>query len=392
MKKRTLKSIILIASVLLLVMMFATALVYKRGSAPNPVSGLTAEACYAQMNLNWDKKKDADGYFIYMSEDGQNFEQVGETDKDTCKYSIKDYKHDTDYLVRVSAYATNALTGKKSESEPSDSVPVVYDSSKYAQKIPVLTYHGFSSAGIFSESSLVIEENAFDEQMKYLHDNGYTTLTPDEFYQWHAGKKEFPKKSVMITIDDGCYDAYYIAYPIIKKYGFSATLFCIGKNTAGVTPEFNTDVDATDYVRKDVIDKVREEYPRFYFESHTYNMHTRVDGKPPARVFTYDQLMDDFNKNKEYEFSYLAYPWGNYGDTIWQVLEDCNYKMAFAYRPFYYALRSDNKYAINRIKIKGRMPLDTFITICEGRSESRDNPEAPENQGAASEGIDSENA
>ncbi len=238
---------------------------------------------------------------------------------------------------------------------------------------------------MFSDDLTIVEEGIFDDQMKYLHDNGYTTLTPDEFYQWHAGEKEFPKKSVMITIDDGCYDAYYIAYPIIKKYGFSATVFCIGKNLAGVTPEYNTDVNVNDYVREDVISKVREEYPRFYFESHTYNMHKRVDGKPPVSVFTYDQMMDDFNENAKYEFSYLAYPWGNYSDTVWQVLEDCNYKMAFTYKPYYYALRSDNKYAVNRIKIPGNLPLDTFIDICEGKSASRDNPEAPENQSSSSE-------
>ena len=89
--------------------------------------------------------------------------------------------------------------------------------NKNAERIPILTYHKIVPAGTEFETSLLIAEDTFDEQMKYLHDNGFTTLTLDEFYDWYKGDIEVPEKSVVVTFDDGYYGTYYLAYPIIKK-------------------------------------------------------------------------------------------------------------------------------------------------------------------------------
>ena len=153
-------------------------------------------------------------------------------------------------------------------------------------------------------------------------------------------------------------------------------MFLIGDNTEDVTHPYTPDEDGdkNHYVGKDVIDQVREEYPRFEFESHTYDMHNRVDGKEPALVYSYDQIMDDIKKNEKFEFRYLAYPCGDYSETIQKALKDSGYKMAFAYRPFYYALRSDDTYAVNRIKISGKMGMDKFIRIVNGESTEHDAP------------------
>ena len=251
---------------------------------------------------------------------------------------------------------------------------------KYAQKIPVLTYHKIIPADQEFESNLLIDAGTFEEQMKYLKDNGYTTLTPDEFYEWHSGERDFPEKTVMITFDDGFYGTYYLAYPIIKKYGLAATVFCVGKHNGTPTAEYDPVTEKDYYVGQDVVDKVREEYPRFCFESHTYDMHARVDGEKPALSFSYEQIMDDCKKNEPYGFRYLAYPWGTYSDTMKKALKDSGYKMAFSYRPFWYALRSDDTYAVNRIKISGKIKMRDFKKIVSGRDSDYDNPDAPENQ------------
>jgi len=372
------RKLIFIGAGLAMILLLAGAIALLSGGKQGPVQDLAADPCYAEMDLSWKSVPGADGYYIYAAESGKEFEKVGETDKDHTSFAYTDYKHDTPYDFQVSYYRKDS--DGVHESEPSKTLTAKYDSSKYAQKIPVLTYHEFMPSDYDGDSSLLVKEDDFDKQMKYLHDNGYTTLTPDEFYEWHAGKKEFPVKTVMITMDDGFAGTYYIGYPTIKKYDMAATVFCIGKHVAGKIEEFQPyDTEKGHYVKQDVIAKVREEYPRFSFESHTYDMHNRVDGKVPATSFTYDQLMDDCNKNDEWGFTYLAYPWGSYGETIQKVLKDKGYKMAFAYRPFYYALRSDDTYAINRIKINGGMSMATFIKIVSGKDKDCDNPDAPEN-------------
>ena len=247
---------------------------------------------------------------------------------------------------------------------------------KPAEKIPVLTYHKIVPAGTEFKSGLLIAEDTFDAEMKYLHDKGFTTLTLDEFYDWYRGEIDVPEKSVVITFDDGYYGTYYLAYPIIKKYDQAATVFCIGHHIDDVTAEWDENAGKDHYIGADVIEKMRQEYPRFSFESHTFDMHRKIDGKHPVDVFTYDQMKEDTEKNEPFGFSYLAYPWGDNNDTFRQVLADSGYKMAFGYKPYYYALRSDDQYAVNRIKISGKMKMDEFKKIVNGRSGKHDNPDA----------------
>jgi peptidoglycan/xylan/chitin deacetylase (PgdA/CDA1 family) len=89
------------------------------------------------------------------------------------------------------------------------------------QTVPVLCYHRFGSRA----SKLTVTPAAFTAQMDYLARNGYHVLTLAQLADFVAGKGPLPKKSIVITIDDGYRATYDIAYPILKKYGFPATVF-----------------------------------------------------------------------------------------------------------------------------------------------------------------------
>ena len=175
------KLLLLINSIIVLFLLVVITTGYRIGSAPKSVEGLSVDTCYAGMTLSWKKQHGASSYNIYASEDGGELKQIASCDKDCINYSFNDYKHDSPYLFQVAAVAKNPLTGKENEGALSEPVSALYDSSQFAQKIPILTYH-FLCASDEPATNLTIPEDSFDEQMKYLHDNGYTTLTPDEFY------------------------------------------------------------------------------------------------------------------------------------------------------------------------------------------------------------------
>jgi peptidoglycan/xylan/chitin deacetylase (PgdA/CDA1 family) len=90
------------------------------------------------------------------------------------------------------------------------------------QTVPILTYHKFSDA---VADQMTVTASSFDAQMRFLRDNGFHVIPLNDFFDFMAFKRQIPEKSVVITIDDGWRSAYDIAFPILKRYGYPATLF-----------------------------------------------------------------------------------------------------------------------------------------------------------------------
>ena len=89
------------------------------------------------------------------------------------------------------------------------------------QTIPILCYHRFGPRA----TKLNVAPAAFEAQMEYLARNGYTVITLKRLARFLEGTEPLPAKTVAITIDDGYRSTYEIAYPILRKFGFPATVF-----------------------------------------------------------------------------------------------------------------------------------------------------------------------
>ena len=89
------------------------------------------------------------------------------------------------------------------------------------QSVPILCYHRFGPRA----AKLVVTPAAFAAQMDYLDRNGYTVIPLERLADFLSGKAPLPRKSVVITIDDGYKSAYEIAFPILRRHNFPATIF-----------------------------------------------------------------------------------------------------------------------------------------------------------------------
>lgn len=89
------------------------------------------------------------------------------------------------------------------------------------QTIPILSYHRFGA----KRGRLSVSRAQFEEQMEYLKRNGYRVVTLQDAAAFLRGERSLPRKSVVLTIDDGYQSAYRIAYPVLAKYGYPATVF-----------------------------------------------------------------------------------------------------------------------------------------------------------------------
>ncbi|MEA4921790.1 MAG: polysaccharide deacetylase family protein [Eubacteriaceae bacterium] len=228
-----------------------------------------------------------------------------------------------------------------------------------AKQIPVLAYHNVVSeaekATKYKDNKWTITVDRFDQQMRFLHDNGYRTLSMDEFYRWYKGEIQLPADSVLITFDDGYDSVYSNIYPILKKYGSKATSFVMD----GVLPETHKDGDS--FISCDEIAEIQRDYPQLEFQSHSFDMHRpAADGRGIVYHMTYDEMLADCVKSRAKGREYLAYPYGHHNADYVRAVRDSGFKLAFQYGARDYAKRSDTDYEIPRIGINWKNDFEFF--------------------------------
>jgi peptidoglycan/xylan/chitin deacetylase (PgdA/CDA1 family) len=92
------------------------------------------------------------------------------------------------------------------------------------QTVPILCYHRFGPAGA-NGNKMVVSASNFAAQLDWLVRNDYHVLRLSQLKGFLDGKLALPKRSVVITIDDGYESVHRYALPLLRKYGLPATVF-----------------------------------------------------------------------------------------------------------------------------------------------------------------------
>ena len=201
-------------------------------------------------------------------------------------------------------------------------------------KVLVLNYHQIGS----NFTPLCVPTHLFDEQMAYLKDNGYITITPEELYEGIEGTLVLPERPVLITFDDGYIDNYTNAMPVLKKYGMRATIF--------IVPGF-TDVQSN-YLTWNQLKEM--EKSGFTIQSHTLN-HRALEELPDDEIRA--ELLNSkllIEKNLGHPVDFLAYPTGTYNLHIAGIAKDVGYKAAYTIK-YGDVDKGSNIYALERVPI-----------------------------------------
>lgn len=222
--------------------------------------------------------------------------------------------------------------------------------------IPILCYHNFSNV----PGSMNLTPARFEEQLKYLQDNGYTVIPLKEAVAYLQGKRDnLPNKPIVITIDDGWSSAYKSMFPIARKFNVPVTLFIYpqtiseGKNS--LTWDELKELQATGLVE---------------IESHTWdhpNFKVMKKHLSPQAFDTYVQKQLEKSKKVLQDqlgtpVTLLAWPFGIYNEYLEKQAAAAGYDMAFTIdaRP---ANKSFRAMAMPRFMILQNQSMKTFIGI-----------------------------
>lgn len=211
--------------------------------------------------------------------------------------------------------------------------------------VPVLMYHFFydSNESDHSGDGNWMEIHEFEEQVKYLVDNGYYFPTWQELIDYIDGKITLPEKSVIITADDSDDTFFQYAVPVIQKYDVTATSFVIGYYFGGPMTPINN----------------------IYYESHTYDMHKGgCSGMGHGGLFnciSHDAGVADLQRSIEVigDNKAIAYPFGDVNENVKAITADAGIQLGFTtawglVRP------GMDKLELPRIRVSGGISISNF--------------------------------
>ncbi len=214
------------------------------------------------------------------------------------------------------------------------------------RRIPILMYHACSD-DVWGMEGLFVSPSSMEEQLKYLVDNGYQTITFEDL-----NHLEDFDKPVMLTFDDGYRDNYENLYPLLKKYDCKATIFVIAAWVGGddfMTEEQLKEMSDSGYVS---------------IQSHTLN-HVELD------VLGESRLIEEMEQSRLLLTRYtgkepfvISYPNGKYSDLATEV--GARY-YAFGIRKDggIYTTEQGTEFVVTRVQISRSTSLSSFASIID---------------------------
>lgn len=201
--------------------------------------------------------------------------------------------------------------------------------------VSVLMYHHVLKKGGFIASS--VED--FASQMRFLAEVGYKTLTMSEFIAYKKGELAVPKKSVLITFDDGWKDNYVYAYPILREFGLRASIFLVTQWIERASMRRGEFIELTHQEYKkaapqrpqDVflsLDEIAAMRDVFDFHSHTHTHFDEYFGVlPPEENFA--RCREFMRSNLGVEDKILCWPRGKYDENLMRLARQAGYEAFF---------------------------------------------------------------
>lgn len=220
----------------------------------------------------------------------------------------------------------------------------------YAGKIPVLMYHDISA---LYRDDYTVTPSLFASQMEWLYSNGYKTLfLKDASSSMNSGIEN----AVIITFDDGYASFMDYVFPLLKEYGFKATINIIGKYVGGVLGENMPMLHWDEYrhlVRSGLVD----------LGCHLYNLHSPMDNVLTASE---KKISDDislfqqiFRREMGRSTDILAWPYGKYNLQSIELAKKAGFRYILTSNAGYLTKKSDLN-EIPRLNINNKIDLISF--------------------------------
>lgn len=186
----------------------------------------------------------------------------------------------------------------------------------------ILGYHEISDTP--SDPVHGVSVTAFRHQMDWLANHGYSVAP--------VGQQPRHPRTVGIVFDDGYLDTYTHAWPILREYGFTATVFLI-TSSVGKTLRWSQQEEAADLMTWQQAQEMVRDGIQFGSHSHTHPDLTRLS----------DQQLDHelqasrqaIESQLRIEVDLFSYPYSQTNKIVRQRVHAAGYRQTVRFSPFF---------------------------------------------------------
>ena len=222
--------------------------------------------------------------------------------------------------------------------------------------VPILMYHYISELPPDADRyrrDLTVAPVHFEEQLRYLQERGYQSITLTDIYEALTLGKPLPEKPIVLTFDDGYTDAYTNALPLLQQYGFVGEFFVLATPAHYEAPAYLTwnDVRAMADAGMSMQAHGRDHYD-LTGRSYEFLVYQILGAREAVEAHTGRPVR------------FFCYPSGQYDADTLAVVQSAGYWGALT-TAWGATQRLDDRYTWPRIRIKGAWTLEDFAGVLE---------------------------
>lgn len=212
--------------------------------------------------------------------------------------------------------------------------PIFFAKENESATVVILMYHSLLKDPA-RHGKYVVSPDLFESDLKYLKEHGYSIVGIQELIDFVYSGAPLPKKSVVITFDDGYYNNYLYAYPLLEKYDAKMVISVIGKYTDLYDGEKPNAYYS--HVTWDMINEMLAS-GRVEIGNHTYSMHTNGERRGSKKIKGetdehYSKILtEDIGKLQAEMFehtgtypSVYTYPFGAISNASFGIIADMGF-------------------------------------------------------------------
>lgn len=207
-------------------------------------------------------------------------------------------------------------------------------------ELPVVMYHSILKNTELS-GKYIITPSQLAEDIEYLEAHGYTAISMEQLIDYVDNNAPLPEKPVMLTFDDGCYNNYEYALPILAEHDAHGIFCIVGKYTDDYTGTNEANI-AYGYMRWiDVYNLAMSGHAEI--ANHSYDFHKYANGRSGSKKKSWESKGEyqsifkaDTQKTQEECLAntgiapiMYAYPFGEYSKESLDVLKELGFRASF---------------------------------------------------------------